>query len=161
MNKLFFARKTSDVKLPSKRVEDAGYDIYAYTEEDSITIGIHETKLIPTGVFTAISDDFVIVVKDRGSNHFGLQTMCGVIDSGYRGEIFIALTNTTDKKIIISKDSEKTTVLEDVILYPLSKGIAQLLVLPVPKMTIEELTIEELQAIPSERGTGKIGSSGK
>jgi DUTP diphosphatase len=47
------------------------------------------------------------------------------------------------------------------ILYPYEKAICQALVLPVPEVEIEEYTYEELKAIPSERGTGRLGSSGK
>lgn len=161
-NELLFARISEDVKIPSKREEDAGMDIYAYFEEDCLTIPAHTTKLIPTGLYCAFTSDWVMVLKDRGSNgSIGLETTAGIIDSGFRNEIFVSLTNTNSKPVIISKDVEKTLNLEDVIMYPYSKGVAQLLMLPVPKMTTKEITIEELQAIESERGLGSLGSSGK
>ena len=47
------------------------------------------------------------------------------------------------------------------IIYPYTKAICQALLLPVPKVEIEEISLEELKAIPSERGEGKLGSSGK
>jgi dUTP pyrophosphatase len=46
-------------------------------------------------------------------------------------------------------------------IYPYSKAIAQALVVPVPKIDVEEVTYEELQKIASERGAGKLGSSQK
>lgn len=49
----------------------------------------------------------------------------------------------------------------DIIVYPYEKAIAQLLVIPVPKVDVEEYTYEELKAIPSKRGMGALGSSGK
>lgn len=161
-NELLFARISEDVKIPSKREEDAGMDIYAYFEEDSFTIPAHTTKLIPTGLYCAFASDWVMVLKDRGSNgSIGLETTAGIIDSGFRNEIFVSLTNTNSKPVIISKDVEKTLILEDVIMYPYSKGVAQLLMLPVPKMITKEITVKELQAIESERGLGMLGSSNK
>lgn len=161
-NQLIFARKNQNVILPTKRESDAGRDVYAFFEEESLTIPAHTTKLIPTGLYTAFSSDWVMVLKDRGSNgSIGLETTAGIIDSGFRNEIFVSLTNTNEKPVIISKDVDKTLKLDDVILYPYSKGIAQLLMLPVPKMETKEITVEELQAIESERGLGMLGSSNK
>ena len=48
-----------------------------------------------------------------------------------------------------------------VIVYPYSKAIAQAEVCEVPVMNQYEVSYEELKAIPSERGTGALGSSGK
>ena len=50
---------------------------------------------------------------------------------------------------------------KDVIIYPQKKAIAQLVVLPVPKMQTKEISYEELKEIPSLRGDGKYGSSKK
>lgn len=84
-----------------------------------------------------------------------------VVDSGYRGEIFIAITNENDIPLAISKAVTKIEITEDFILYPYKKGIAQLLVVPVPKLKIEEISVEELKLIPSKRGESKLGQSGK
>ena len=47
------------------------------------------------------------------------------------------------------------------IIYPKSKAICQALLLPVPKVNVEEVTYDELLKIKSERGNGMLGSSGK
>lgn len=157
-----FARKNKDVILPSKRLEDAGLDIYAYFEENCMVIQPHETKLIPTGLYSCCTSDYSLLAWERGSTgSIGLKVSAGCIDSGYRGEIFIALTNTNDIPISITKEVDKTNITEDFIEYPYTKGIAQLLVVPVPRLTIEELTVEQLQEIPSQRGDGSLGSSNK
>lgn len=161
-NELFFARKKEDVILPTKRTEDCGYDIYAYFEDDCMIIEPHQTKMIPTGLYTAMSDEWAGIIKDRGSNgSVGLQTVCGVIDSGFRNEIFVAVTNTNEKPIMILKGFKKTKEYKDVIIYPYSKAIAQMMIVAVPKMEVIELSVEELQAISSERGLGMLGSSNK
>ena len=83
-----------------------------------------------------------------------------VIDSGYRGEWFIAITNHNPKPLVIAKESANITF-EDVIIYPYEKAIAQCIMVEVPKLQIEEMSYEELLKIESERGTGALGSSGK
>lgn len=159
---VYFARKNKDVILPSKNDEDAGYDVYAYFEQDYMIIKPHETKLIPTGLHSCCSPDYVLLGRERGSTgSIGMKCGCGVIDSSYRGEIFIAITNENNIPISITKDIAKTNKTEDYIEYPYSKGICQLLLVPVPKANIQEISVKELQSIPSKRGEGKIGSSGK
>lgn len=164
-NTIYFAKEYEEVKIPSKKCEDAGYDIYAYFEEDYMIIQPHETKLIPTGLHSAFSDDYVFVLKERGSNGVkGIAQRSGIIDSGFRGEIKVPLTNTNNKPIIIFKDGylpHYSLQDEGFIMYPYEKAICQGILLPVPKVEIEELTLDELKSIKSERGEGMLGSSGK
>ncbi len=165
-----FAKVRPNAKIPSKRDEDMGFDIYACFDEDYIVIKPHETKLIPTGIASVCDSDYGFLVFERGSTGSkGIARRCGVIDSGYRNEWFIGLTNTTDKVLFISKLSEEETyskyyydgVMPKSFVYPYSKAIAQALVVPVPKTDVEEISYEELQNIKSERGLGALGSSGK
>lgn len=161
-NKLYFARASKDVKIPTKDEENAGYDIYSYFDEKEFVFNPHETRLVPTGVYSAFSKDYVLIAKERGSTgSVGMKVGAGVIDSGYRGEIFIAITNNNDVPLAISKNNDKTIITDNYILYPYTKAIAQLIVLPVPIMDVEEISLEKLQAIPSKRGHGKLGSSNK
>ena len=46
-------------------------------------------------------------------------------------------------------------------LYPYNKAIAQAILVPVPKVKVEEVTYNELKAIKSDRMNGQLGSSGK
>ncbi len=103
-NELLWAKVKPDAIIPTKRDEDAGYDIYPCFEEDYIVIPPHETKMIPTGIASAFSDDYVAVLKERGSTGTkGIAQRCGVIDSGFRNEWICPITNTTDRNMIISK----------------------------------------------------------
>ena len=168
-NDLVFAKVRPDAIIPTKDNENAGYDIYANFEEDYMIIEPHETKMIPTNLASAFSEDYVAILKERGSTGSkGIGQRCGVIDSGYRNEWFVPLTNTTNKVLFISKLSEEETIKKhykeicpDVIVYPYTKGVAQALLLPVPKVEVVELPYEELKQIKSERGMGALGSSGK
>lgn len=164
-----FAKVKPDAKIPSKRMEDMGFDIYACFDEDYIAIHPNETKLIPTGIASSCDAEYGFLLRERGSTGSkGIALRAGVIDSGYRNEWFVGLTNTTNKVLFISKLTEKETYSlyygdsrPISFVYPYSKAIAQALVVPVPKVEVEELTYEELQEIPSERGLGALGSSNK
>lgn len=164
-----FAKIHPDAKIPSKRKEDMGFDIYACFDDDYVIIRPHETKLIPTGIASSCDTGYGFVLRERGSTGSkGIAIRAGVIDSGYRNEWFVGLTNTTDKALYISKfedlyelDQNYYGISPDGFVYPYSKAIAQALVLPVPDVNVEEITYEELKAITSERGLGALGSSGK
>lgn len=172
-NELYVAKIRPDAIVPTKRVEDAGYDIYANFEGDFLVIPALSTIPVPSGIAMATSSDYYIQVEERGSTgKIGLKKSAGVMDSGYRGEYFILLTNVNNKDVVISKKtaeelgenfviSGKKYAVKDVIIYPANKGIAQLIVLPVPKMQTKEISYEELTKIPSLRGDGKYGSSKK
>ncbi len=163
-----FAKVRPDAIIPTKRNEDAGFDIYPCFEEDYIIIQPHATVMIPTGIAAACDSDYYLSIRERGSTGMlGLSIRSGVVDSGYRGEIFVVVTNISSKKLVIQKkNKEKGTFdywSDDNVAnkYPYEKAIAQLIVTPVPMVDVEEYTYEELQAIPSERGNGSLGSSGK
>lgn len=169
-----FAKTKPNAIIPTKRLEDAGYDVYPCFDEDYIIIKPHTTVIIPTGIASACDTDYCFVLHERSSTGTkGMAQRCGIIDSGYRGEWGVPITNTNDVPIVICK-KESITDFNDFasillfsygeanyILYPYEKAICQALVLPVPEVEIEEYTYEELKAIPSERGTGRLGSSGK
>ncbi len=156
-----FAKVKPEAKIPTKRDEDAGYDIYPCFEDDFILIPPHHTRMIPTGIACACDKDYCFIVKERGSTGTkGMAQRCGVIDSGYRNEIFVPITNTTVFDMyIIKKRGQNLSLCAT--LYPYEKAIAQLLLVPVPIADVEECTYEELKAIPSSRGMGALGSSGK
>lgn len=197
METIKFAKVKENAIIPTKAEEDMGYDIYACFDEDYIEIRPHQTKLIPTGIASCCSDDYGFIIKERGSTGSqGIAIRCGVIDSGFRGEWFIALTNTTIETIRITKKVDKVqqgvaysgkeekyylgvnetqntpffyskAIAQAVIdgeilkLYPYSKAIAQAILVPVPKVKVEEVTYDELKSIKSDRMNGQLGSSGK
>ena len=164
-----FAKVRPDAIIPSKRDEDMGFDIYACFDEDYIVINPHETKLIPTGIASACDSGYGFLLFERGSTGSkGIARRCGVIDSGYRNEWFVGLTNTTNKVMFISKLSEQETyesyygdIMPESFVYPYTKAIVQALLAPVPKAEVEELDYSDLKEIESERGLGALGSSGK
>lgn len=177
-DEILFAKKDNTVIIPSKRDEDGAFDIYANFSEDYIILKPHQTKMIPTGLYSAFSSDYVAILKERGSTGTkGIGQRCGVIDSGFRGEWQVPITNHNGKYLIISKSNKvsndhTTCVLDDnfneiiineynSIIYPYEKAIAQCIMVEVPKLKVKEVTIEEIMNVKSERGTGMLGSSNK
>ena len=124
-------------------------------------------------------------VKDRGSTGSkGLHVHCGVIDMDYRGEIFICIKNDnpypvkfttkeatglhTHKEVqqvnIGSSTAYQVAEVEiiDYLVYSTDKAIAQMIPIIQPEIESRELTKDEWKEVcNTERGEGKLGSSGK
>ena len=154
-------------KMPTKRDEDAGFDIYSDSAED-IILKPNETKFFSTGLRSAFPSNFWVEIKERGSTGaVGLSVRSGVIDSGYRGEWKIMLTNVNKYPVIFSHTVDKVTYVKGKVfknkvkkvIYPLSKAIAQAVVIPLPH--IECRPWDETQVAASERGQTGWGASGK
>lgn len=170
MEKPFLKIKRLNEKaiLPSKRDEDAGYDVYGIFDEDPKFLYPGNIYLVPLGISTEFPKDFVFYIVERsGSGSKGISTRAGVIDSGYRGEIKTPLNNTSDKLIIFSNKTQEEIKKnfadkikgyeEKLILYPQTKAIAQGILLYSPHVEVEE--VQNLEK--SLRGEGGFGSSGK
>lgn len=166
-NDLLFAKVKEGAIIPTKNDGDAGYDIYPCFPENYMYFKPHETKLVPTGIASALDDNYYIQTQERGSTGSkGVKYGAGVIDASYRGEWFIVVTNTNSHPMIITK--EYITV-EDIfghmkmrhVIHPYDKAICQAVVHKVPKMSVSEVSYDELLTIKSNRGTGSLGSSNK
>lgn len=118
---------------------DAGMDVYAL---ENCVIQPHNRALIPTGVAIALPPGYVGLVWDKSgiATKTGLTTLAGVIDSGYRGEIKIALYNS---------DASAQTITA-------GQKIAQVLIQPIVQAHLTE--VATLAA--SDRGTNGFGSTG-
>lgn len=151
-----------EAKIPSKRDEDGLYDVYAAFDEDSITIEPHKVKLVPTGIISAFNPKWRIAARERGSaSKTNLAQKCGQIDSGYRGEWFIALRNDNDIPVRITKLVAENQFWGNVIEVPYNKAICQVAVEEVPVIDILEEAPESIKNYISERGSGCLGSSNK
>jgi dUTP pyrophosphatase len=163
MEKIYFAKIRPDAVIPSKIDENAGYDVYSNFEDDEFILYPFIPTLIPTGIAWASSNKYDFNLKnERGSvGSKGLLVLCGLIDSGFRNEIFVCMMNLNSKPVVISKNVDKFTEGEDFDLYPYSKAIAQGKIEIVPEVETKEISYEELLKIESSRGLGMLGDSGK
>lgn len=163
MEKIYFAALREGARIPAKRDEDAGYDIYACFEEPYFRFEPFETKLVPSGIISAFPPEYVAVLKERGSTGSrGIGQRAGVIDSGYRGEWLIAMTNHNDRPLVIAKaDYAASHDLSDCVVYHYEKAVCQALFLPLAVLGAETVNAASILAMPSARGAGRLGSSGK
>lgn len=92
-----------DAKLPTHgHPGDAGMDFYA---QEDVFLPVGGQARVPTGVAIEIPEGCVGLVWDKTSMSFnyGLKTMGGVVDSGYRGEFIIGLVNLSGKDFTLPK----------------------------------------------------------
>lgn len=172
-NEIYFAKIRPTAIIPTKKAEDAGYDLYANFEEDYFIIEPFGTRAVPTGIACAFSSKYYAQVEERSSlGKIGMKKSGGVMDSGYRGEYLIMTYNTNQKPFIMSKiekDNMPETIIvdgkeyktNDCIVYPYTKAICQIVLHEVPVLEEKEISYEELCGIKSERGAGGFGSSNK
>ena len=123
----------------------AAMDLHACLDEP-VTIGPGELARIPTGIAIALpSPEYVALVFARsglGVKHgIALSNGVGVIDSDYRGEIRVGLTNLSDTPYTVMPGDR----------------VAQLAVVPVVQAALERA--EELDG--TQRGAGGFGSTGR
>ena len=102
----------NSAKLPTKRAEDAGFDIY--TTEDNVLLMPHQKHQFSTGLAVAPEKGWWMFGCDRGSTGSrGIHTHCGIIDNGYRGEIFICLCNDNDYPVKFTNQIDKIYITTD------------------------------------------------
>lgn len=169
-NKIYFSKVKENAIIPTRERHNAGFDLYACFDEEYFIIHPSETKLIPTGIASCIPEGFYIQIQERGSSGSkGIKYSSGVIDSSYRGEWFLATYNANNKPILITKidinklDEPIKSILEECfILYPYSKALFQGIVHSIHnELDIQEIKFDDLKLIPSKRGDGNLGSTGK
>jgi dUTP pyrophosphatase len=131
--------------LPSAAyASDAGYDLIAAEHAELLPAG--GRQLVGTGISIALPAGYAGLVLPRSglASRHGVTVINapGLIDAGYRGEVRVAMVN---------HDPHEP--------YTITPGdrIAQLVVIPVTKVTWREVT----ELPPSERGTGGFGSTGR
>jgi dUTP pyrophosphatase len=89
-----------------KSAQAAGCDLYAAVESE-VVIGVHDYRVIPTGIQVEIPDGYEAQVRPRSglAKDFGIGVLNapGTIDADYRGEIKVILFNFGDKPFRIKK----------------------------------------------------------
>lgn len=152
----------------SKKPGNAGYDVYARLN-GHLLIMPNETKIIPTGLYTEIPEGYYFQLFERGSTGIkGMGQRAGVIDSNYRGEWLVPITNHNNCPILITHgelDSELAQAMKEdgAIIYDDMKAICQAVLLRTEHAQITRVSAEEYAELieNSERKDGRFGSSGK
>lgn len=146
-----------DAILPTYATDgSACFDLYAIGPrnplDDGLPIRHGEPVTIRTGVAFEIPAGHVMLVFSRSGHGFKdglrLANCVGVIDSDYRGEVQVRLTNDTLDGGHFSGPAAPRIRSGD--------RIAQAMIVPIPKVELVE--VEELST--TERGAGGFGSTG-
>jgi len=134
-------RTHPDAKIPSyAHLGDAGMDLYTV---ERVEIKPGERLQIGSGIAAEIPMGYVGLLWDKSglSHKHGLKMLGGVIDAGYRGEIYVGVINLSEESYVFEKGHK----------------MCQMLIQPVAHPTIN--IVEELEE--SSRGSGGFGSTGK
>lgn len=131
--------------LEKGKESDSGYDLrlQAIKDKENNVIESLETILIHTGVYLELPDDIEVQLRPKSSlSSKGLLVHFGTVDSGYRGELLVAMTN-------LNKDKVE---------FEYNRKIAQIVF---NKKT--DVDLEKVVEINKEtdRGEGGFGSTGK
>ena len=156
--KVYIELCREDVKLPVyANINDAGMDIRAAID---VEIKEGETKLIPTGIILAIPEGYEVQVRPRSgislNTPLRIANTPGTIDSNYRDEIGIIVTNTSnishknDKLYLITEKGNKNGI------YKINKGdrIAQIVLCKCEKIVFEQVDRGKIENIGINRGGG-------
>ena len=125
--------------LSKAHPSDAAFDLEA--DEDTFVYG-YSRKLISTGVRMAIPEGHCGIIKSRSglAVKYSIEVGAGVIDAGYRGEIKVLLCNYGEDSFYVKPGDR----------------IAQLMIVPVPAVTLE--VVEDLdETTRSDKGFGSTG----
>jgi dUTP pyrophosphatase len=138
--KLLVEKLNPEAKLPSfSYTGDAGADLFSI---EDLTLDPGAKAAVKTGLKLAIPMGYAGFLWDKSGlavkNH--IKTMAGVIDSNYRGEVQVVLTNLGKMPYQVEKGSK----------------IAQIIISKVEAPEIEEAHIDD----QTERGERGFGSSG-
>jgi len=151
-------RLNESVELPRyAKPGDAGFDLVA---AEDVTIEPGETKVIPTGLAFEIPPGYELQVRPRSgiSRKTFLRVVLGTVDSGFRGEVGVIVSNTSYLGNSITLGINDDHGICASVNYGIKKGdrIAQGVIAPVE--TAHFVEVDELS--DSERGTGGFGSTG-
>jgi dUTP pyrophosphatase len=135
---------TEDIPLPVRMTaEAAGADLRAAVTEPVI-LQPGDILLVPCGFAMAVPKGYEAQVRPRSGlaakHGITLVNTPGTIDSDYRGEVMVPLINLGRAPFTVERGMR----------------IAQMLVLPVPAVTLVE--VDELDQTP--RGSGGFGHTG-
>ena len=164
---LNFKKLSPTAITPTKaHTTDAGFDLYA---DEEVILAYGETAAIKTNIAIELPEGYVADVRPRSglTLNTGLRVHYGTVDSGFRDGIGIIcengshVQNDENNKNRIYKVASGTlhhaSIWEqEVIIIKQGQKIAQLVILPIPELTLQE--VEELS--DSDRGVNGFGSTG-
>ena len=138
--KVNFKKLSPTAITPTKaHTTDAGFDLYA---DEDVILKYGETTAILTNIAIELPEGYVADVRPRSgwTLNTSLRVQYGTIDAGYREGIGIICELARDDGMMIPKGMK----------------LAQLVILPIPEITLQEVT----ELSDSDRGVNGFGSTG-
>jgi dUTP pyrophosphatase len=127
-------------KLLHKKIHDNDAGVDLSTSQD-ITVRAFEVTKIPTGVSVELKDAWGLVTGRSSLNVRGLIVANGIIDEGYRGEIYVTIYNTTAQDVEFKK----------------GERIAQIIPIPYVKEISYEIGEAKKNTKRADKGFGSSG----
>jgi dUTP pyrophosphatase len=130
----------ANILLPAKGYEDdAGFDLYTSFPR---TIEPGQVVDLPTSIAVELPEGFwgMIVGRSSALRKRGLLVNTGIIDAGYRGELFVNVRNMTEEPVLVAR----------------GERLGQL----IPFATVQLMPKWVDRLNDSERGMGAFGSTG-
>ncbi len=143
MIKVYIQKCREDAVIPQyANIGDAGVDLVA---ADDVFIQPYDTFIVPTGIKVALPAGYELQIRPRSglslTTGLRITNSPGTIDSGYRDEIGIIMTNVGEMPYLIEK----------------GQRVAQAVLQKVPK--IDWVEVDDVSEIGGDRGGG-FGSTG-
>lgn len=140
-----------DAIMPQYATEGAAcFDLHAIGDgllpigDGGLPIEFYGSVIFRTGLSFEIPQGYAMMVYSRSGHGFKhdtrLANCVGVIDSDYRGELLVKLTNDGEESFVVRKNDR----------------IAQAMIVPVPRVEL----VEADSLGDTERGAGGFGSTG-
>lgn len=146
-----FRRLDPEARLPTRATAGAAcYDLYAV--EDVVLKHYRPVTVVGTGIAVQLPPGHVGLVCSRSGlaakDKVFVLNAPGVIDEDYQGELKVILSYLPDDHAWPNMAP---------LVYPKGSRIAQLLVMPVPQLQVEEVSEFATQTIRGEAGLGSTG----
>jgi dUTP pyrophosphatase len=113
-----FKKLTADAILPTRETSHAAaLDLYA---NEQVVISSKKFTAVKTGVAVAVPSGHYGRIAPRSglAVKFGIDTLAGVIDSDYRGELIVLLMNNGDTDFTVNKGDRIAQFLIEAIITP-------------------------------------------
>lgn len=139
--------KTRDVKTPARgNSVAAGIDFFVPNDSRQYVLLPGENALIPAGIRMEVPKGFALIAFNKSgiASKKGLQVGACVIDEDYQGEVHLDMHNISDKTVNIEPGDK----------------IVQFLLIEVNNCSVEEISVDDIHTVQSERGAGGFGSTG-
>lgn len=136
-----------------RAVKNQGKDVRVISNSktgiiEKIELDPGKRVIIPSGIRMNVPKGYAAIVFNKSgvASSTGLSKLAEVIDSGYNGEVYINLVNTSKNEVVTILPTE-------------SKKMVQILIVPISLEDVELVDDTKLFSEKTERGDGGFGSS--